>query len=288
MNIAGLIRITLSTCLAGILVTILLAGVVRGQVSEPNIAEPNIAEPAKTDGDLDRLITKLVLESIPHTFTDTKKWGKQAERFDGFKRERDGLKLRVSKRKKMVNHGDWKKYSVSLRDAEEKFSIAVNDMRELPNNSVGFSVEFLADLDVSGRQSKWVKGVQLYSLSAKGHAQVRLRLAVELEVKTDRKTFPPDLLFVPRVTAADVHVDEFRIDRVGKAGGEFAQQLSRHVRPLLDEKIEEKEQGLVDKINKKLVAKQDRLRLPISKAVDSKWGKLSEKFLPDSMKDAVE
>ena len=283
MNIAGSIRITLSTCLAGGLVTILLAGVVRGQVSEPNIAEP-----AKTDGDLNRLITKLVLESIPHTFTDTKKWGKQAERFDGFKRERDGLKLRVSKRKKMVNHGDWKKYSVSLRDAEEKFSIAVNDMRELPNNSVGFNVEFLADLDVSGRQSKWVKGVQLYSLSAKGHAQVRLQLAVELEVKTDRKTFPPDLLFVPKVTAADVHVDEFRIDRVGKAGGEFAQQLSRHVRPLLDEKIEKKERGLVDKINKKLAAKQDRLRLPISKAVDSKWGKLSEKFLPDSVKDAVE
>ena len=283
MNIAGSIRITLSTCLAGGLVTILLAGVVRGQVSEPNIVEP-----AKTDGDLNRLITKLVLESIPHTFTDTKKWGKQAERFDGFKRERDGLKLRVSKRKKMVNHGDWKKYSVSLRDAEEKFSIAVNDMRELPNNSVGFNVEFLADLDVSGRQSKWVKGVQLYSLSAKGHAQVRLQLAVELEVKTDRKTFPPDLLFVPKVTAADVHVDEFRIDRVGKAGGEFAQQLSRHVRPLLDEKIEKKERGLVDKINKKLAAKQDRLRLPISKAVDSKWGKLSEKFLPDSVKDAVE
>ena len=284
MNIAGLIRIALpANCLAGLLVTILLVGVVRGQVTEQNLAAP-----AKTDGDLDRLITKLVLESIPHTFTDTKKWGQQAERFDGFKRERDGLKLRVSKRTKMVNHGDWKKYSVSLRDAEEKFSIAVSDMRELPNNSVGFNVEFLADLDVSGRQSKWVKGVQLYSLSAKGHAQVRLRLAVELEVKTDRKTFPPDLLFVPKVTSADVHVDEFRIDRVGKAGGEFAQQLSRHVRPLLDEKIEKKEQGLVDKINKKLVAKQDRLRLPISKAVDSKWGKLSEKFLPDSIKEAVE
>ena len=107
-------------------------------------------------------------------------------------------------------------------------------------------------------------------------------------MKTDRKTFPPDLLFVPKVTSADVHVDEFRIDRVGKAGGEFAQQLSRHVRPLLDEKIEKKEQGLVDKINKKRVAKQDRLRLPISKAVDSKWGKLSEKFLPDSVKEAVE
>ena len=263
--------------------TILLTGVIRGQVPEQSQAAP-----VKANSDLDRLITKLVLESIPHTFTDTKKWGQQAERFDGFKRKRDGSKLRVSKRKKMVNHGEWKKYSVSLRNAEEKFSIAVKDMRELSDNSVDFNVEFLADLNVSGRQSKWVKGVQLYSLSANGHAQVRLRLAVELEVKTDRKTFPPDLLFVPKVTSAEVHVDEFRIDRVGKAGGEFAQQLSRHVRPLLDEKIEEKEQGLVEKINKKLAAKQDRLRLPISKVVDSKWGKLSEKFLPDSMKEAVE
>ena len=245
MNVASKIRITLpAICLVNLLVTILLVGGARGQVPEPNLAAP-----AKTDSDLDRLITKLVLESIPHTFTDTKKWGQQAERFDGFKRERNGLKLRVSKRKKMVNHGEWKKYSVSLRNAEEKFAIAVKDMRELPNNSVGFNVEFLADLNVSGRQSKWVKGVQLYSLSANGHAQVRLRLAVELEIKTDRKTFPPDLLFMPKVTSADVHVDEFRIDRVGKAGGEFAQQLSRHVRPLLDEKIEEKEQGLVEKIN---------------------------------------
>ena len=155
MNVASKIRITLpAICLVNLLVTILLVGGARGQVPEPNLAAP-----AKTDSDLDRLITKLVLESIPHTFTDTKKWGQQAERFDGFKRERNGLKLRVSKRKKMVNHGDWKKYSVSLRDTEEKFAIAVKDMRELPNNSVGFNVEFLADLNVSGRQSKWVKGV---------------------------------------------------------------------------------------------------------------------------------
>ena len=212
----------------------------------------------------------------------------QDERFDGFKRERDGLKFKMTRRKKMVNHGLWQKYDVSLRNPEQKFSISVNNMRELPENVVGFNVDFTADLNVAGRQSKWVKGVQLYSLSAEGHAQVRLRLAVELEVKTDRKTFPPDLLFVPKVTSADVQLDEFRIDRVGKAGGEFAQQISRRVRPLLEEKIEDKEQGLVDKINKKIVAKQDRLRVPISKAVNSKWAKLSKDFLPGSLKDEVE
>lgn len=288
MNVVGSIRIVLGTgcyCVGVLVIGLVLAGgTVVGQTPDSKSTNGTAA----SDGGLDRLITKLVLDSIPHTFTETKKWGMQEERFDGFKRERDGLKLKVSRRKKMVNHGNWKKYSVSLRNAEEKFAIRVKDMRELPGNSVGFNVDFLADLDVSGRQSKWVKGVQLYSLSAKGHAQVRLRLAVELEVKTDRKTFPPDLLFVPKVTSADIQLDQFRIDRVGKAGGEFAQQLSRQVRPLLEKKIEDKQARLVDKINKKIVAKQDRLRLPISKAVDSKWGKLSEKFLPDSVKEAVE
>lgn len=248
----------------------------------------SVQDSAKLAGDLDQLITKLVLDSMPHTFTDKKKWGKQAERFDGFKREREGLKLKVSRRKKMVNHGNWQKYSVSLRDPEQKFAIKVTDMRELPENVIGFNIDFIADLNVAGRQSKWVKGVQLYSLSANGHAQVRLRLAVELEVKVDPKTFPPDLLFVPKVTSADVNLEEFRIDRVGKAGGEFSQQLSRHIRPLLDEKIEAKEQGLVDKINKKIVAKQDRLRLPVSEAINSKWAKLSKEFLPSSLKDEVE
>ena len=261
-----------------------------GQVVQPTrIQAPTIAkEPEKADGDLDQLITKLVLDSMPHTFTDKKKWGMQAERFDGFDRERKGGRLKMTRRKKMVNHGRWQRYDISLRDPEEKFAINVKNMRELPGNVIGFDVDFTADLNVAGRQSKWVKGVQLYSLSANGHAQVRLQLAIELKVKTDRKTFPPDLLFVPKVTSADVQLEEFRIDRVGKAGGEFAQQLSRHVRPVLEEKIESKEQGLVDKINKKLIAKQDRLRLPISEAVNSKWAKLSKDFLPSSLKDEVD
>lgn len=287
MNVASSIQtIQHARNLVGIFVVclVLVGSTVNGQVLESTT--PQV--PTKADGDLDQLITKLVLDSIPHTFTDDKKWGKQAERFDGFKRERDGLKLKMTRRKKMVNHGTWKKYDVTLRDPKKKFAIQVKNMRELPDNVVGFDIDFSADLDLSGRQSKWVKGVQLYSLSANGHAQVRLVLAVELEVKTDRKTFPPDLLFVPKVTSADVHLGEFRIDRVGKAGGEFSQQLSRHIRPLLEEKIEDKEQGLVDKINKKLTAKQDRLRLPISKAVNSKWTKLSKEFLPSSVKEALE
>ena len=292
MNVASLDQTANSACrlvalsLARVWVfnLLLLGAIANGQVLE-SVPEQT---PLKSEGELDQLITTLVLDSMPHTFSDRKKWGQQAERFDGFKRERDGARFKVSRRKKLVNHGTWQKYDVSLRDPKRKFAISVNSMRELPDNMVGFNIDFTADLNVSGRQSKWVKGVQLYSLSANGHAQIRLRLAMELAVKTDRKTFPPDLLFVPKVTSADVQLEEFRIDRVGKAGGEFSQQLSRRIRPMLEEKIEAKEQGLVDKINKKLLVKQDRLRLPISEVINSKWAKLSKNFLPSSLKDEIE
>jgi hypothetical protein len=253
--------------------------------SESSFAQPAMPQASTISADeasenFNRIITSLVLDSIPHTFTEDKDWGGQDERFDGFERRRDGLRVRFVPRKKLVNDGTWKKYSASLMNPTQEFSVEVDQLRKLPDRRLAFDVNFGAHLAIEGRQSKWVKGVQLYSLSAKGHAKVRLKLEVELEIKPDGNSFPPDLIFVPVVKSADVVLDEFRIDRVGKAGGEFAQQVSRKVQPILERKIEAKEKGLVEKINRKLAKKQDRLRLPVSKVLGSKWGKAAKEFLP--------
>ena len=99
-------------------------------------------------------------------------------------------------------------------------------------------------------------------------------------ITMDFAKFPPDLIFSPTVTNANIEVDEFRIDRVSKAGGEFAQQTTKHVRNLLDEKVDEKEKKLVEKLNKQLAKKKDKLRLSITDAIKSKWYKQAEPFLP--------
>lgn len=230
----------------------------------------------------------MVRENIPHTFDETKDWGGQEERWDGIKIRREGFRIKTKRRKKLVNHGTWKKYSASLLNPNEEFAIQVKNMRETKEEKVAFDVHFQAHLKIDGRQSKWVKGVQLYSIGIDGHTKVRLVVSIELGVSMDVNQFPPDMVFTPVATGANLIVDEFRIDRIGKAGGELAQQVTKGVRKTLDKKIEEKQSKLVDKINKQIAKEQDKLRLSIADAMKSKWSKAAKSFVPKNVKEAID
>lgn len=263
----------------------------KSHVAQPSENKAKQDEPAATSADageeLDALLTHLVLENIPHNFEEKKDWGGQKERWNGIKIWRENGRLETKRRKKLVNHGTWKKYSAELLNPEQEFAIQVKNMRETPDEKLAFDVHFQAHLKIDGRQSKWVKGVQLYSVGAEGHTKVRLVVSIELEVKMDLRGFPPDMVFVPRATGADIVVDEFRLDRIGKAGGEFAQQVSRGVRSKLDEKIESKKQKLVDKINAQFEKKKDKFRISIADAIKSKWTRSAKIFLPKSVQEAI-
>jgi hypothetical protein len=251
---------------------------------------------SKTDWDdssdagkeIDQLVTQMVLENIPHTFEEAKDWGGKTERWNGVKIWREGFKLETKRRTKQVNHGTWKKYSAKLLNPNEEFSIQVKNMRETEDEKVAFDVHFLAHLKIDGRQSKWVKGVQLYSFSLEGHTKVRLVVSIELGVAMDVNRFPPDMVFQPKATDAKLLVDEFRIDRISKAGGEFAQQVSKSVQTTLDEKIAEKEEKLVEKINKQISRNQPKLRLSIAEAMQSKWTQSTKALMPKSVQSAMD
>jgi len=251
----------------------------------PSESESNSAD---AGAELDGLITKMVLDNIPHNFEETKDWGGQDERWDGLKVRREGFKIRTKRRKKMVNHGTWKKYSAQLVNPNEEFSITVKNMRETDDEKVAFDVHFSAHLNIDGRQSKWVKGVQLYSVSVQGHTKIKLVVGLELGVTMDINNFPPDLVFVPVAKEANLVVVEFRIDRISKAGGEFAQMVSKGARKSLDQKLAEKEDKLVEKLNKELVKNQSKLRLSIADALKSKWTKSAQAFMPASVREALE
>lgn len=237
---------------------------------------------------LDEILTKIVLDNMPHEYADDKKWGAQKKRWRGikFRRDSDDGRLETKRRYKMVNHGTWRKYAAQLIDPNQEFTVELKDMKSLPSGATEFDLHFGARLKLDARQSKWVNGVQLYSVSVDGHAKLQLQVTCEMKTTMDFANFPPDLVFAPTVTNANIEVDEFRIDRVSKAGGEFAQQTTRHVRKLLNEKIDEKEEKLVEKLNKQLTKKKDSLRLSVSEAIKSKWYKQAKPFLPDAAKSA--
>ncbi len=237
--------------------------------------------------EIDELLTKLVLAHLPHDFKQDKDWGKQSERFDGLKVRRKGLQIRTKRKKKAVNHGSWKKFNASLVDPANRFSVSVRDMREADGGKVAFDLHCQSDLKIDGRIEKWVKGVQLYSLSLDGKARVKLAVTIELETVMDVTKFPPDLIFRPRATAAHLDVEDFRIDRISKVGGEVSQQATRWARRAIDEKIETEENKLVDKINADLEKNEKNLRLSLHDAVSSKWSNAATEFMPKDVQKAM-
>lgn len=255
----------------------------------PDVPAEKPAQPETHDAgdEIDELLTKLVLGHLPHDFKQDKDWGTQAERFDGLKVRRKGLQIRTKRKKKMVNHGSWRKFNASLVDPENRFSVSVKNMREAHEGKVAFDLHCQSDLKIDGRIAQWIKGVQLYSLSLDGKARVKLAVTIELETVMDVTKFPPDLIFRPRATAAELNVEDFRIDRISKIGGEVSQQASRWASSAIDEQIEAEETKLVDKINVDLKKNEKKLRLSLHDAVSSKWSKAATEFMPEDVQEAI-
>ncbi len=227
------------------------------------------------DGTLDGLLTGVILENIPHRYEDKRDWGMTSERWDGLHIQLDGLKLKTKRRKKTVNHGTWKMYRIDLVNPNEEFRVRLENGRITDDGFVSFDLVTTAKLHAFGRVSKWVKGVQLYSFSADADAKAQLRLACRFAVGLDPTKLPPDIVFVPEVTGADLRLVEFEVQRISDVGGKIAEELGRGVRRIVEDKLDEKRDKLVERINRKLGEKDDDLRLSLHDLAIDKWRALT-------------
>lgn len=254
-----------------------------------SVESPEWADQFQVTPELNQVLTKIVLNNMPYQYDSDKKWGHQEKRWDGISLRRDqpGGRLETKRRYKLVNHGTWRKYSARLSDPANQFSVELSDVKRSADGQTRFRVNFGAGLNLDARQSKWVKGVQLYSFSAEGFAQVRLSVLCDLDIGIDFSQFPPDLVLQPVVLDAKIHVDEFRLNRVSKVGGEFAQQIARRARKELDDKIAEKEKKLVQKINDEIEENRDDLRISTADAVRLKWVAEHQELLPQRVRQAL-
>ena len=129
--------------------------------------------------------------------------------------------------------------------------------------------------------------MQLYSFSANGTATVRLSVHCELGIDMDFSQFPPDLVLKPSVTTAQIEVDDFKLNRVSKAGGEIAQQITRLARKELDDKVDENERKLVKKLNEEIDENREKLRISIADAVKLKWFERARNFIPKDVRENI-
>ena len=250
--------------------------------------EPFVATRSEDGNEaIDSILKRLVLDALPHQYSDTKKWGGQSHVYDGFRFRNDDGRLETKRVWKMANDGTWRKYSAELIDPQQQLEVHLRELRQLPDGKLAFDLVFVAHLRLHARQSKWVKGLQLYSLSADGSAKVQLALHCELSSRLDLTKFPPEILFQPDVKSAKLDVMEFRIDHVSKIGGEVAQQVTEAVRSRLRAEIDSKENDLVKKINLQLEKNRDKLRLKLADAAKLPWAPAATPLMPDDIRNAL-
>ncbi len=225
---------------------------------------------------LERLVTKLIRENIPHTHEDRSKWGKTKRRWDGLHIQLDRFKLKTKRRWKDVNHGKWSMYRIQLLDPKEQLVVTLENMHETEDGRLEFDIYFAARVQASARTANWVKGVQLYSFNAEATAKMMLHVRGSVALKLGVSKFPPDVIVDANVSQADLRLDEFQLHRVSDVGGEFAQQLGRGVRKILEEKIKDGNQKLAAKLNRQIEKKKDKLRFSMHDLLKSKWSKLAK------------
>ncbi len=228
------------------------------------------------DGNAKQLLRDLALAAIPETYTDEKRWGKQKKVWDGVHVKLDGLRLKTKRKWRNVNHGTWERYQAWLIDPEQQFDLRIENIRPAESGRIAFDIAIDAHLGLFARLSEWQLGLQLISLSTNAEAIVQMKLTCEASMKLDFDEFVPALVIEPTITAADLTLVSFDLQRISNLHGPGVEQLGRSLHKLLQDEINDRRGKLVEKANRQIDKNRDKLRLSAKQLADDGWEKAQE------------
>ena len=226
------------------------------------------------DSGLSELVTGIVRNNLPDQYEKKKNWGQTTDVWDGLHMSLDGVRIKTKRKKKQVNHGTWTMYRAQLTHPDE-FTVEVKNLRRLDDGRAAFDAEFYAPLAVFGRVNQWQYGVQLISLSADADARVRLKITCAVTTRLEAsKGFVPDVAFEPEVTAAQIVLEDFRLNRISQLHGPLVKEIGEEAHDFLQDEINDRNTQIVAKINKQIAKQQDKLRLSLADLASTKFGDL--------------
>lgn len=216
---------------------------------------------ARSLAQVEQWLTRLVIDEAGLEWSDDRKWGQQEQVWDGIQWRRDpGGRWETERKWKSVNHGSWEKYHARLRPGADSFRITLPRLATAADGASEISLQVDAVIDLMARQSQWVRGVQLYSLSAEGWARVTVAIDLRLTTTAEWSEIPPVMVLQPVIEQVRIQLHELQLDRVSKVGGEVSQQIGRAAEKVIRDKLAEKEPGIADRLNRQIDKHRDRLR----------------------------
>lgn len=236
-------------------------------IDSPNPLSPSTLEATASELDeLSQWVRWIALKNLPPNLEDNRKWGRQKKVYDGVDWKWDGIRLDTKRRWKMVNHGTWFRYFVEFIDPAQKMEIRVLSL-ESRNQGKGFAsrIRIVAPLKIFARASQFQRDIQIVSVSIQADAKVALDADLEVGIRVNPLVFPPEVQFLPKATRAEVQLLEWQLHRLSQIHGDPAEWLGEGIRGILERKLSDYNDQLVQKINNTLEKQSDRLKLSAQK-----------------------
>lgn len=219
---------------------------------------------ALSSPDLGQLVKQIIIENVPLVIDEKKGWGDQAHVFDGFKMTGKGFKARMEPRKKLVNHGLWKHYRVTVVDPPRDLVIRFPRMEYLKGKGIAFTVEVLVHAHGYFNMQQHSNGLQVFSAATEAEMDLRIVLEGFIGVRVEPTNWFPDLFLQPRVDRVTLELPNVDVERFGKMKGKLVHETGDSFRRLLEDMLNDKEDKVPEKINKEIANKWDEGTLKIS------------------------
>jgi len=218
-------------------------------------------------------LSRLIRDAIPAEYDKLKDWGATKEVVVVVRPKGKPFHLHWHERKKAVEHGVWKHYRLRLIEPEKNLVVRLSDLQALPNGKMGFTLQLEAKLDAWSRAKVYQYGVHLIALEVEGDMRIRLEISGEVGLQVAVVDRAPGVAVQPVVTSARLSLDEFHLRRVSNARGPLVRELGDGVRRIAEEEVNGPQ--LVEKLNRAIDKKRDRLVFSAANLVKSPWWPLS-------------
>jgi hypothetical protein len=214
-------------------------------------------------------LSRLIERAIPLEYEKQKDWGATKEIATGLRFEGSGLDARLKRRKRDVSHGVWKHYRLKLVDPAQHLSIELASLRAVAPGRMAFTLHATAKLDAWARAKVYQYGVHIIALEMESDMRVRLAIDGEFSLTLAGNGGEPIVSVVPTITRAELAIEEFQLRRVSNADGPIVRELGDGVRAIVEDELNGPK--LVEKLNRAIEKKRDRLTFRLAELLESDW-----------------
>jgi len=224
--------------------------------------------------ELSQWIRWLALMNLPPNIEDNRKWGRRKEVFDGVDMKMDGWRLDTKRKWKTVNHGTWSRYYIEFIDPANQLQVDVLKLQIHPTGKrFSTSIQIVAPMKLFARVSQFQRDVQWFSISTKADAVVAMRVDCDVEIRINPLVLPPEVEFRPSVTDASIELRQFDVSEISQIHGDVAEWLGDGLHRVLNRRLANYREKLVDKMNASIAKQQSKLKLSAQAWIDSSFRK---------------